>query len=156
MATESPLLHDGSQCVVNFDARNSSVTGTTLAGPNGSAQFLAVMLGTTADRTITQTSSGSSGQLAYGILQNKPSTGIAADVGIFGITKAVAHTTFAAGSEVMTSGSSMTGRLTLFTTTIGANRLGRTLESVTTVGQVFTMALYGFGMGGGAIVSSTA
>jgi hypothetical protein len=159
MATESPLLHDGSQCVSNFDARNSSVTGTTLAGPSGSGQFLAVLLATTADRTIVQTSSGSTGQLIYGILQNKPSTGIAADVGIFGITKAVAaSTTITAGSEVMTSGSSMTGRLTLYSTTVGPGtaRLGRALESATTAGQVFTMALYGFGMGGGTIAATTA
>src|SRR5437899_9115853 len=55
-ATESPLIHDGSQMVLasTLDARNSTQTGTTLNGPNGSGQFLVVVLSTVnTARTVT-------------------------------------------------------------------------------------------------------
>ena len=54
MATESPMIHDGSQNTLSTanDFRNSTYTGSTLAGPSGSGQFLAVVQSTTADRTL--------------------------------------------------------------------------------------------------------
>ena len=51
MATESPLIHDGGQCILGFDARNSTYSGSTLAGPSGSGQYLAVLMSTVAVST---------------------------------------------------------------------------------------------------------
>src|SRR5512143_3332242 len=93
MANESPLIHDGAQCVLGFDARNSTFTGTTLAGVNGSGQYLAVRLSTLADRTVLLASTVATMTPAYGILQNKGSTGQVADVGVFGVSKAICGAT---------------------------------------------------------------
>jgi len=104
MTTESPLIHDGSQNTLSTasDFRNSTNTGSTLAGPSGSGQFLAVVLSTTVDRTCAlPATGGSSGLPIYGICQNKPRPGEAIDVGIFGISKAVAGATIVRGNEVM-------------------------------------------------------
>lgn len=152
MATESPLLHDGGQCTVNFDARRSSITGTTLPGPNGSGQYLAVALSTTVDRTIALPSTaGSSGIPCYGILQNTPSTGVAADVGIFGVSKAVSGSTaIAPGSDLMLS-STAQGVLIPYSSGAGVQKIGKSLEAATTVGAVFTMVIYGAGNGGGSV-----
>lgn len=142
MATESPLLHDGAQNVSGFDARNSTNTGSTQRGPNGSAQFLAVRQSTSVDRTVMPCTAA--GIAIYGILQNKPSTGIAADVGIFGVTKAVGGSSaIAPGMALMVSSS---GDMIPFTT--GNVPIGTAIEACAAVGQVFSMALYGFGMGG--------
>lgn len=82
MATESPLIHDGSQTVAAANYSNTAA----LAGNAGSAQFFAVALSQSAARTSVLASAA--GQQIYGILQNKPVAGEAADVGIFGVTKA--------------------------------------------------------------------
>ena len=74
MATEAVLIRDGSNTVAAANYSNSA----GLAGPSGSGQFLAVALSTTADRTSVLASS--IGQQIYGILQNKPTRGAAADV----------------------------------------------------------------------------
>lgn len=157
MATESPLIHDGSQTVAGFDGRNSSITGTTLAGPNGSAQFLAVTLSTSSSRTVAITSSGAStGAIIYGILQNKPSTGIAADVGIFGVSKVVAGSTaIGSGMDLMVSATAG-GVLIPYSSSVGAGvaRVARSLETATTIGQVFTAFVYGIGIG--TVAASTA
>lgn len=71
MATETPLIHDGSQ--------------TTAAADLSAAQYKAVKL--TAARSVNLASTG--GEAIYGILQNNPTSGQAADVGIFGISKAL-------------------------------------------------------------------
>jgi hypothetical protein len=84
LATEGPLLHDGSQTVA---AANYYNPGSALAGPSGSGQFLAVSLSLAAARTALL--AATTGMQIYGILQNKPVAGAAADVGIFGITKAM-------------------------------------------------------------------
>jgi hypothetical protein len=146
MATESPLLHDGGQNTLSTaaDFRNSAVTGSTLSGPSGSGQFLAVVMSTTADRTINGPSTVA-GTRIYGICQNKPRGGDAIDVGIFGISKAVAGASITRGSEVMTS-STASGTLIAFSTAAGQVPCGRAIESAV-VGQVFSMALYGFGAG---------
>lgn len=143
MATESPLIHDGSQTVSGFDARNSTLSGTTRSGPNGSGQFLAVQLSTTTSRTVNLTTVA--GMKIYGILQNKPSTGIAADVGIFGVSKAVAGGTINPGQEVAVS-STAAGSLIAYSSAAGIYPVGRAIESAV-VGQIFSVALYGFGGG---------
>ena len=147
MANESPLIHDGAQCVLGFDARNSTITGTTLYGPSGSGQYCAVVLGTTARTLRLPTSAG---EQIYGVLQNKGSTGSVADVGIFGITKAVAA--FTASSDAITPGvlvraSTLAGGFLLYSTVAGTYPAGIALTGAAN-GDVFTMALYGFGRGG--------
>lgn len=148
MANESPLIHDGGQCVLGFDARNSTQSGSTLSGPSGSGQFLAVRLSTTADRTLLlcSTASGPSniGTL-YGILQNKGSTGLVGDVGILGISKAVAGATVAGGAQLVPS-STAAGTLIAFSSAADTYAIGVAIESAV-VGQVFTMRLYGGGRG---------
>jgi hypothetical protein len=146
MANESPLLHDGAQCVLGFDARNSTATGSTLAGPSGSGQFLAVRLSTTADRTVLLASTATAGVPVYGILQNKGSTGQVADVAIFGITKAVCGLTsnLTGGVQVECS-STAAGTLIAYSSAANVFPIGFALETPSAIGAVFTVALYGFG-----------
>src|SRR5260221_7262925 len=116
MATESPLIHDGGQNLLSTasDFRNSTVTGSTLAGPSGSGQFLAVVQSTTVDRTLAlPATGGSSGVQIYGICQNKPRAGEVIDVGVFGVSKCVAGATIVRGQRVMTS-STLAGTLIPF------------------------------------------
>jgi len=150
-ATESPLIHDGSQTALSTaqDARNSTLTGTTQAGPSGSGQYLCVVLSSAANRTVSIASSTSGASYAtapfYGVLQNKPRPTDAADVGIFGISKVVAgSTTIVAGSLIMMStagGSSLNGTVNLWASGSGP-RVGMSLESVTAVGQVITAMVF--------------
>lgn len=71
MATEGPLFHDGGQCQAT----------TNLAA----YQFFAAVI-STVDRLLTFGTVSTLGM--YGVLQNAPTSGQAADVGILGITKA--------------------------------------------------------------------
>jgi hypothetical protein len=73
MATDSPLIHDGSHTTAAADL--SAATN----------QFRAVKL--TAAQAVNLASTG--GEAIYGILQNTPASGQPADVGIFGISKAL-------------------------------------------------------------------
>jgi hypothetical protein len=114
-ATESPLVHDGSQ--------------TTAAADLSSNQFYAVKV--TGSRQVNLASTG--GEIIYGILQNKPTSGLVADVGILGVTKAIAGAAITAGAALMTDTS---GRLITATST--NHRVGIALETVTATGQVFT------------------
>lgn len=146
MATESPLIHDGSQTVAGSDFRNSTYSGSTRLGPSGSAQFSAVRLSTVADRTVLGCTV--SGQQIYGILQNKPAIGEAADVGIFGVSKMVCGTTsFTAGQKLQADSS---GNMVLYSSGAGIYACAIALETPVSPGQVFSAALYGFGLGGGA------
>ncbi len=143
MATDSPLLRDGT-ILSGADYRNSTLSGTTHSGQNGSPQFQAVRLSSSTDKTILLCTAA--GQTVYGILQNKPALGDAADVGIFGITKAVAGGTVTPGATLQVDSS---GCLVAYSSATGINKVGYALEGAS-VGQVFSMALYGFGgnMGG--------
>lgn len=150
MANESPLIHDGAQCILGFDARNSTFSGSTWPGPSGSGQFCPVALSTVAAaRTAVQASSG--GRI-YGVLQNKGSSSQVADIGIFGITKAVcAGSSIAFGQLLMVStggaaGSTAGTGFCAYSSAANTFPVGQALEAAT-VGQVFTMALYGFGTG---------
>lgn len=141
MATESPLIHDGSQNTLSTanDFRNSTQTGSTLSGPNGSGQYLAVIQSTTTDRTLGLASStGSTGLPIYGICQNKPRGGDAVDVGIFGVSKYVAGATITRGQNLMLSATAG-GTLIPYSTTNTGNPvpIGVALESAV-VGQVAT------------------
>jgi hypothetical protein len=143
MATESPLLHDGSQTTLStsYDARRSSISGTTNNGPNGSMQFLAFALSTINGRQVVPCSTlfgASTAEIFYGILQNTPAPGTAADIGIFGITKAVAGSTISAGIPLQTSSTSA-GMVVPWASGNG-RQISVALENAV-VSQVFTMFL---------------
>lgn len=148
MANESPLIHDGAQCILGFDARNSTNSGSTWPGPSGSGQFCPVALSTLTARMVIQASSGGK---VYGILQNKGSSSQVADVGIFGITKAICVSSIALGQQLMVStggaaGSTAGTGLAPYSSAVNVYPIGIALEPAV-AGQVFTMALYGFGAG---------
>lgn len=130
MATESPLIHDGSQTTAGSNY-GTGVAG--LAGPNTSGQFLAVYISASREVKIAATA----GQEVYGILQNDPPQSAAADVGILGVTKAVAGSaTITAGANLATDAS---GRLVAQTNT--QNTVAISLEASTATGQIITVAL---------------
>lgn len=98
MSTEGVMLRDGNSVAgANF----SKTAG--LAGPNGSAMFLAVKLSTAADRTYLLVA-GANARID-GILQNAPVQGDSADVAFDGICKAVLGGTVAAGDFLTTDAS---------------------------------------------------
>ena len=135
MATESPLICDGAQTQA---AANYWNPATALYGPNGSGQFLAVTL--TAARTVTLAAAGASTVAIYGILQNTPDIGQAANVGLFGVSKVV----LGAGAGAIATGSPLmvdttnAGTLCLWVT--GSHNLvvGFALEAATAANQIFT------------------
>jgi hypothetical protein len=118
MATEGPLLHDGSQTIAAADLSTK--------------QFYCVKI--TAQRSVNLANSG--GEAIYGVLQNKPTAGQAADVGFLGISKAAAGAAITAGAYLMTD---TTGRLIAATTT--GHRVAQALEAATAAGQLITVAL---------------
>lgn len=134
MATEGPLLHDGGQCVAAANYSNTA----GLNGPGGSGQFFAVALPATTNRTVALAGAGVA---VYGILQNKPLAGDAADVGFYGISKAIASGTISIGSAVMSNAS---GALIAWTSGGSNTQAGMALESAVN-GQIFTMFVYGPG-----------
>lgn len=136
------------------DARRSSITGTTLNGPNGSAQFYPVYISTANDRQVVPASTvvgagGSTVYALYGILQNTPGPGQAADVGIFGVTKMIAGSTLIVRGTQLQTSSTVAGYVAPWAAGNGA-KIGVALESPGAVGAVFTAALYGFTQGGGS------
>jgi hypothetical protein len=130
MATESPAIHDGSQCTA---AANYGLS-QSLAGPNGSGQFLGVYI--SASRTVTIDATG--GVAIYGILQNTPGQGQAADVVISGISKAVAGAAVSANDPLMTDSS---GRVITATST--NHRFATAIESASGAGQIITVLVHG-------------
>jgi hypothetical protein len=129
MATEAVQIRDGSNTVAAANYSN----GQSLAGPSGSGQFLAVALSASADRTSVLAST--QGQQVYGILQNKPTAGAAADVCLFGITKAVAGGTITRGSQLMVNAS---GQLITWTAGSAYSQVAVALESAVS-GQIVTV-----------------
>lgn len=83
MALEGVMLRDGS--------------GTTAAADLSAKQYLGVKL--SAARAVNVVAAST--DVPYGVLQNKPTSGQAADVCLFGLTKAVAGGTIAAGAKLM-------------------------------------------------------
>ena len=132
MATEAPLIHDGAQTIAVANYGNTQ----SLAGPSGSGQFLCVALSGSVDRTVVLATAA--GQQIYGILQNKPGLGQAADVGIFGITKAVAGAAITRGAPLMAAS---TGAVIAWTSTSNKVQIGYALESASAISQVITMFL---------------
>lgn len=135
MATESPLISDGSETVA---AANYWNPASALAGPSGSGQFLAVALSTAVARTSVLASV--LGQQIYGVLQNKPNIGEAADVGLFGISKMVvgsAGVTFGAAIMVDATGAAIN-----WTAGSAYSQIGRSLETIAS-GGIATVFLSG-------------
>jgi hypothetical protein len=143
MATEGPMIRDGSQTVAAANYGNgANLAGTntagTTGGSTGSGQYLCVALSTSVARTSVLASVA--GQQIYGILQNKPGAGQAADVCIFGPTKAVVA---AAGSTLgLPQMVTATGAITDWTTGSGKVQIGFALETGAS-GQVITIFLFG-------------
>ena len=136
MSTEGPTIHDGSQTIAVAAYGN----GNSLAGNGGSAQFLGVTLSQSVDRTSVL--AAAAGAQIYGVLQNKPALGDAADVVIFGITKAVcAAAGVTRGKPQMVTA---TGAFTDWTAGSAYSQVGYALESATS-GQVFAMFFWGAG-----------
>lgn len=130
MATEGPLIHDGGNLTA---AANYSGGTAGQAGPGSSGQFLAVYISASRAVSIAATA----GQAGVGIMQNTPSSGAAADVGILGVTKAVAGTsTVTAGAALTTDAS---GRMVAQTGTQVV--WGEAYETVSATNQVFTMLM---------------
>jgi hypothetical protein len=132
MATEGFLLHDGTQTIAAANYGNNQ----SLAGPGGSGQFLGAVLSQSADRTSVLASVA--GQQIYGVIQNKPATGDAVDVALFGVTKAVAAAAgVTRGKPQMVTA---TGAFTDWTAGSGYAQVGYALESATN-GQIFSMVI---------------
>lgn len=121
MATQDPQMHDGANTTASAD----------LSGK----QFYAVKI--TGSRVVGLTAAAA--DLTYGILQNKPSSGQACDVAIFGITKAVAGASITAGAKLMANSS---GQIITFTTSAGAPCLGYAIETAGATLTVFTMHFF--------------
>ena len=148
MATESPLIHDGGHLILStaYDARRSSITGTTLNGPNGSAQFFPVFLTSTMTDFYVGLSTGGFAQSTLnqcvGILQNTPKGGEIANVAIFGVTKALAGSTSIVRGTPLSVSSTAAGYVVPYSTGVGGS-IGFAYENPAAVGNVFTMFLFG-------------
>jgi hypothetical protein len=130
MATESPLIHDGSHTTASVDMSATS----SLTGLNGTGQYLGVVI--SGSKTVAYDSTG--GSVIYGILQNAPASGQPADVGIFGVSKAVMGAAATAGADLMTNSA---GRLITATST--NRRFAILLETCSAAGQVCSVFITG-------------
>jgi len=86
MATDGNLLREGGNLIAGVDL--------------SAAQFKAVKMSTATDRCVILANTG--GEAIYGILQNKPTLGLAADVGFLGVSKAAIGATVTVGQRLMT------------------------------------------------------
>lgn len=155
MAVESPLLHLGWMTLSTLDdARRSSITGTTLNGPNGSGQFfwvytstingLQVRLGSTAIAGNV----GSSLTQCLGILQNTPGPGEAADIGFLGVSKVIAASTSITNGVTLapSSGANQQGQVTVWQSGSNGPPIGYALETPTSSGAIFSAMIFASGM----------
>jgi hypothetical protein len=88
LATNTPCIDDGSSCTAAVDLTN--------------AQYLCVQI--TGPRQVN-IMTASTGQVFYGVLQNKPKLGQACDTTIFGLTKLIAGGPITAGQQLMPNNS---------------------------------------------------
>ena len=143
MALESPLIHDGSQTTsaVNADKTTAAYYGINTAGvvpgaASGSGQFLFVTI--SGSRQVTP--AGTAGVQVYGVLQNAPKSGQAADVGMLGITKVVTGSGgVTAGGIVMTDAN---GRAVAWTAGSSYAQAGIAIETVA-ANAVATVYIWG-------------
>lgn len=132
MATEGPLLHDGSQCTAFANYYNPS---SALAGPGGSGQFLGVSMQASRVVQVCTTVGG----LCYGVLQNTPMATEAADVGFLGVSKVVAGASVTFGAEIMCDAS---GRVITWVAGSGYYKMGLALETCAAANTLFSAFLY--------------
>lgn len=118
MATESPLFHDGSHTTADADL--------------SAKQFFCVFIDA-ANKVQLQ---GTTGSRVYGILQNTPTSGQAADVGFLGVTKAVAGAAITAGDQLMVDSS---GRVITKTITSPLFAVGWAIEAATGANNIITI-----------------
>lgn len=119
MATEGTMVREGG----NF------ITATDLSAK----QYYAVKMTTTA-RTVALASTG--GEMILGILQNAPVSPEAADVCLFGVTKAVAGGTITAGDPLTTD---TAGKLITYTSS--KVKVGVALTSAVS-GDIFSAFIF--------------
>lgn len=122
------------------DARRSSITGTTLNGPNGSAQFYWTYM-STADFIFRIGSSAITPSTLIpllGILQDTPAPGLAGSVCVFGVSKAISGSTIITRGTALQPSSTAGGQVTPYLTGNGP-AIGYALETPTAIGQVFAM-----------------
>jgi hypothetical protein len=140
MATEGPLVHDGAQSTA---FANYSTSGTGLGGVGGSGQFLAMSVAS--PRVLSIASSSTTGPI-YGVLQNTPFAGEACDIGILGLTKAVAGAAIIAGVGNSASNGELminaAGQFIPWVIGAGNYKVGMAIESASGIGIVFLMLLY--------------
>jgi hypothetical protein len=128
MSTESPLIHDGAQTTAAVDMT------TGFNGPSSTGQYLGVTI--SGPRIVrVNTSIGTN---IYGILQNKPALGQACDVGILGVSKAVAGAAVSGGDRLCIDAS---GRF--ITASTSYHQVAVAIESAAATGVIFTVALTG-------------
>jgi hypothetical protein len=132
MATEGPLLHDGSNCTAYANMYNPT---SALAGPNGSGQFLAVSMQASRIVQLSTTVGG----LCYGVLQNTPMAGEPADVGFVGASKMVFGASVTMGAEIMCD---VSGRAITWVAGSGYYKMGLALETVAAAQSMGTVFLY--------------
>jgi hypothetical protein len=152
MATEGVWLKDGAQCTLSTttDARNSTITGTTLAGPSGSGQFLLVTLSSARIVTFCSTTFqnlSTANTTIYGVLQNKPAGGQASDIAFAGITKIVSGSSSIVGGSVLMNSSTLAGVAVPWATGTSGRAFGEAIEASASAGAVITARLYGVGVG---------
>lgn len=135
MATEGPLIHDGAQCTAFANYYNP---GVALLGVGGSGQFLAVSLQAA---RVVQISTGPTVGM-YGILQNTPAATDPADVGIAGISKAIAGSAITFGIELMCGTGGTLGQMVPWTVGAGNFKVGLAIEGAAAQGNVFTIMIY--------------
>jgi hypothetical protein len=140
MAVDSPLLRNGWLTLSTADdARRSSITGTTLAGPNGSGQFFFVYSSTLNSLQVRLGSTSftpSSACACLGILQNTPGPGEAADFGFIGYTKALAGSTSITIGTVLQPSSAVAGAVIANAQGYGPP-IGIAIEAPTSTGAIF-------------------
>lgn len=120
MATDGKQVTDGGNFLANADLT--------------AKQYYAVKMTTTARKVDLETT----GKLMIlGILQNKPNTGEAAEVCLFGITKAIAGAAITVGDPLMTDTSSR-----LITYTSAAVKVGVALTAAGAAGDLITVFVF--------------
>ena len=101
MAVEGPLL-----ATTLFTASANLSSTASLAGPNGSGQFLLMKISGSGTVTVTAAST----DITIGVLQNDPASGFGAEVAVGGVSKVVSGAAVTAGALLMpdTSGRAIT------------------------------------------------
>ncbi len=149
MAVQTDFLDVGFLVSVG-DYRNSTLQGTTYLGPSGSGQYGLVNM-TTQSLTVALSSAGSTLRI-LGVLQNKPSTGLACDIKIAGVSKVFLGSTVSIGSvavgQLLGISSVSTGAVSVASSTT-AFPIGLALEAASTAGTIFSAFLFGAGAGSG-------